>query len=81
MSQTAAPPHPGMDPPTQRYDNPLLCSTPPVQEKLDETQGLFNPSTRKKTANLLFPHLKNAHPVPGVGLEGRSEGVAAGDGG
>lgn len=29
----------------------------------------------------LFPHLKDAHPVPGVGLEGSSEGVAAGDGG
>lgn len=29
----------------------------------------------------LFPHLKDAHPVAGGGLEGSSEGVAAGDGG
>lgn len=30
---------------------------------------------------MLFPHLEDAHPVPGAGLEAGGEGVAAGDGG
>lgn len=57
----------------------ILCCAPADLRDFKKSDKLHRDVLQNKQTSEVLPHLKDAHPVPGIRLEGSVEGVAAGD--